>query len=213
MIEDLNLFCFGSVLWVVSVLVIFNLVKSHKEADDIVTLEQVHPVKYAYVIDTEEEKGIDDLYEECLRLQEKLNQQPKQVTADFRHTTFEQLQTLLTNYPTVRKVVQEQPDLPAKNLLPLFNPLDNILDNWGYEPIGSPLEQVPYNPELHQPDSQDIAAGELVYIWFVGYRDRNLGKSRNVMSSNSILYPALVSRTLPSIPTGTKSYVKGEVWV
>jgi hypothetical protein len=76
--------------------------------------------------------------------------------------------------------------LPAKNLVALFTPLENLLKSWGYEPIGTPWEQAPYNPQLHQPDVSDITEGELVYIRFVGYRD-----------ADRILSPAKVSRTLP----------------
>ncbi len=129
---------------------------------------------------------IDALRTECLRLREQLQQQRVELTTEFHHSTFEQLQTLLTNYPSVRQLVQVKPDLPAKNLTSLFTSLDNLITSWGYESIGQVWEQVAYNPQLHQPDADDIEIGELVYIRFVGYRD-----------GEHILYPAKVSRTLP----------------
>ena len=129
---------------------------------------------------------IEQLRQQCLRLREELQQQASQLRTDERDSTFEQLQTLLTNYPTARIMVQSKSDLPAKNLVALFTPLENLLKSWGYEPIGTPWEQVPYDPQLHQPDADDIAVGELVYIRFVGYRD-----------GDRILSPAKVSRTLP----------------
>jgi hypothetical protein len=124
---------------------------------------------------------------ECLRLREALQQQSVELTSEFQHSTFEQLQTLLTNYPSVRQLVQVKPDLPGKNLTSLFTPLDNLIESWGYEPIGQVWEQVPYNPQLHQPDVGDMEVGELVYVRFIGYRD-----------GQNILIPAKVSRTLPS---------------
>jgi len=124
---------------------------------------------------------------ECLRLREALQQQSVELTSEFQHSTFEQLHTLLTNYPSVRQLVQVKPDLPAKNLTSLFTPLDNLIESWGYEPIGQVWEQVPYNPQLHQPDVGDMEVGELVYVRFIGYRD-----------GENILIPAKVSRTLPS---------------
>lgn len=132
-------------------------------------------------------KEIEALRQECLRLRDSLQQRSVELTAEVKDTTFQQLQTLLTNYPSVRQMVQVKPDLPAKNLTSLFTPLDNLLQAWGYETIGSAWEQVPYNPQLHQPDAGDIAEGELVYIRFVGYRD-----------GDRILCPAKVSRTLPA---------------
>jgi hypothetical protein len=130
---------------------------------------------------------IEALRSEGLRLREELQKQKVELTTEFRHSTFEQLQSLLANYPSVRQLVQAKPDLPAKNLISLFTPLDNLIQSWGYEPIGQVWEQVSYNPHLHQPDVGGIEVGELVYIRFIGYRD-----------GDRILCPAKVSRTLPA---------------
>ncbi|MEH1796871.1 hypothetical protein [Nostoc sp.] len=126
------------------------------------------------------------LHQEGLRLHEELQQQRLELTDEIRSSTFEQLQTLLTNYPSIHQMVQVKPELPAKNLLSMFTSLDNLLNKWGYEQIGKPWEQVAYNPQIHQPDTADIAEDELVYIRFVGYQHQG-----------GILVPAKVSRTLP----------------
>ena len=126
------------------------------------------------------------LHQEGVRLHEELQQQQVQLSEEFRVSTFEQLQTLLTNYPSIHQMVSVKPELPAKNLLSMFTPLDNLLSKWGYEQIGKPWEKVPYNPQIHQPDTADIAENELVYIRFVGYQHQG-----------RILCPAKVSRTLP----------------
>jgi len=94
---------------------------------------------------------------------------------------------LLTNYPAARKMAEAKPDMPAKNLSALFTPLENLLSSWDFQTIGSAWEQTAYNPQLHQPDVEDITEGELVYIRFVGYRE-----------GEQILTPAKVSRTLPA---------------
>ena len=130
---------------------------------------------------------IEELKQQCFRLRDELEQQKVQLTDDFRRATFEQLQTLLTSYPAARKMAEAKPEMPAKNLSALFTPLENLLSSWGFETIGSAWEQVTYNPQLHQPDVEDITEGELVYIRFVGYRD-----------GERILAPAKVSRTLPA---------------
>lgn len=132
------------------------------------------------------DKEIEELQAQCQRLREELAEKSHQLTVDFRENTFEQLQTLLTNYPTFCQMARSKPDLPAKNILALFTPLENLLMSWGYEPIGQSWQQVNYNPELHQADSDEIEPGELVYIRFVGYR-----------SGEKILCPAKVSRSLP----------------
>ncbi len=132
-------------------------------------------------------KESEQLRQQCLRLRDELQQQTVQLRTDERDSTFEQLQTLLTNYPTARMMSESKPDLPAKNLVALFTPLENLLKSWGYQTIGKPWEPVPYNPQLHQPDATDIAEGETVYIRFVGYRE-----------GDRILCPAKVSRNLPA---------------
>ena len=169
--NDSNLFWFGWVLWLAIVWLIFSLRRSEKVKS---TNNKAN------------DAAIAELQQECLRLREELQQQSKQLQADFQNATFSQLQTLLTNYPSIRKMTEAKPDLPAKNLVSLFNPLDNVLASWGYEKIGSAWEQVPFDPQLHQADSSDITPGEMVYIRFVGYRQ-----------GDRILTPAKVSRTLP----------------
>lgn len=171
--NDPNLFWFGGVLWLVITLLILTLRRDDKIASP----------------QDSNAAAMEELRQECLRLREELQQQSKQLKSDFQTATFSQLQTLLTNYPSVRKMTEAKPDLPAKNLVSLFTPLDNVLANWGYERIGYAWEQVPFNPQLHQPDRDDIAEGELVYIRFVGYRQ-----------GDRILTPAKVSRTLPNPP-------------
>lgn len=115
-----------------------------------------------------------------------LEQQRRELLADFRSTSFEQMHTLLTSYPTLRQIVAVKPELPAKNLISLFTSLDNLMDSWGYKTIGSVWEKVAYDPKWHQGDVEDITPGELVYIRFVGYQD-----------GDRVICPAKVSRTLP----------------
>ncbi|BAY82601.1 hypothetical protein NIES267_20840 [Calothrix parasitica NIES-267] len=128
----------------------------------------------------------ETLRKDGLRLHSELQQQQLELTQEFRKSTFEKLQTLLVNYPSIHQMVKVKPELPAKNLLSSFTPLDNLLKEWDYQPIGTPWEQVEYNPQIHQPDTGDIEPGEKVYIRFIGYQHQD-----------NILCPAKVSRTLP----------------
>jgi molecular chaperone GrpE (heat shock protein) len=177
--KETNLVWFGCVLFVAVSFLLFNLLHQQQE------VKESEQDKIA--------KQMEELRQEYLRLQQQMQQQSSQLLIDFRHATFSQLQTLLINYPSVRQMTEAKPDLPAKNLISLFAPLDNILATWGYEPIGCPWEQVQYNPQLHQADSSDIREGELVYIRFIGYRE-----------GVRILCPAKVSRKLPSLPAPPK---------
>lgn len=123
---------------------------------------------------------------ECRRLQQELEQSSPKYPDEDRTANFEQIKSLLISFPTAQIMAEKKPSLPAKNLTALFVPLDNLIATWGYEKIGEPWIQVPYDPAIHQPDAPDIQPGEMVYIRFVGYRDRD-----------RVLCPAKVSRTLP----------------
>lgn len=134
-----------------------------------------------------EHQEIEELQQECLRLQQELAAKSNgSDLQDFRVETFQELQNLLVNYPTVCKMAEVKPNLPAKYLTVLFKSLDQLLSNWNYQTIGQPWQEVEYDPKLHQSDSEEIEPGDKVYIRFVGYRD-----------GENILYPAKVSRDLP----------------
>ena len=127
-----------------------------------------------------------ELIQQCDRLQFQLEQLDRLKSQDFKDLTFEELETLLTNYPTACKLAEHKPELPAKNLIALFTPLENLINSWGYETIGQVWEEVAYDPQFHQADDEGIPEGETVYIRFIGYRD-----------GDRILAPAKVSQTLP----------------
>lgn len=59
-------------------------------------------------------------------------------------------------------MAQPQPELLAKNFSTLFFCLENLMQQWGCEPIGGAWEQVSFNSQLHQPDTEEIEIGESV---------------------------------------------------
>lgn len=117
---------------------------------------------------------------------EKLSVTRQEAIAEFKHYSFDQIQSLLTQYPTLIKLIELKPDLPAKNLVASLQCLDSLIRTWELEPIGIAWQQVNFDPQLHQPDSTDIKPGDSVYVRFVGYR-----------CGEQILVPAKVSYSLP----------------
>ncbi|TVQ44677.1 MAG: hypothetical protein EA365_09785, partial [Gloeocapsa sp. DLM2.Bin57] len=93
--------------------------------------------------------------------------------SEFKKMTFTQLENLLVYYPSICKLIEIKPNVTAKNFLPLFSHLDKLLQNWGYEKLGTPGEEVRYNPEEHQTNDDTIQPGDLVYIRFIGYKYNN----------------------------------------
>ncbi|KAM3105067.1 nucleotide exchange factor GrpE [Phormidesmis sp. 146-33] len=182
--HESNFFWFGWILTFVVSCIVLSL-SSRRKTNSI-----KNPVASQLLREAIATSKQTDLEQQCLRLREQLQQQKTQLNQDFQTDTFEQLQTLLTNYPSARKMAAANPNLPAQNLSALFTPLENLLESWGIEAIGVPWSQVPYDQRLHQPDIEDLSAGELVYIRFVGYQQ-----------GDRILCPARVSRTLPPVQT------------
>ncbi len=119
---------------------------------------------------------------ECERLQTQFERDRQQ----WQRETFAQLQSLLVQYPSFAPLVQAKPDWPAKNLVGAFAPLQNLIQAWQLETIGTPWQPIAFDPQQHQPDRPDIQPGETVYVRFVGYRH-----------GEEIWVPAKVSRTLP----------------
>jgi hypothetical protein len=173
---------FAVVLWVVVTLLLFFWATPfyrQNESD----LPAITPTPSTPTVDPAE---LEQLRQEVSRLEEQFAAGKNQTEGDLKTETFETLQTLLVNYPSARKMAESNPNMPARNLAALFVPLENLIENWGYEPIGAVWEEVTYDPQIHQPDEEDIAEGESVYVRFIGYRD-----------GDTILAPAKVSRSLP----------------
>lgn len=126
-------------------------------------------------------------YDECQRLRHQLDTQAQQLTQQLQETVLHKLEPLLVQYPTLQQLTQQRPDLPATTVLRLLTSLENLLQDWQTETIGIPWQQVSYDPDLHQPDDDQIQAGDPVYIRFVGYR-----------TPDQIITRAKVSLTLPT---------------
>lgn len=133
------------------------------------------------------EVQLEEFKQQCVRLRSQLETQSTQSQQDTELNAFEQIQSLLTQYPSVRRMTEAKPELPARNLIGMFTSLDNLVRFWGYQAIGQPWEQVEFDPQFHQGDVTDLELGESVYVRFIGYR-----------SGDRILVPAKVSRTLPA---------------
>jgi hypothetical protein len=169
----------------------FTNLEQRSQATELELKTQLADVKSQ--LQTSEVKGakleveIAELTQQCQRLREELKTQAAQVRADAIAGGFEQIQTLLTQYPSVRKMVESQPDLSARNIVALLTSLENLVKFWECQSIGKPWEMMPYDPQIHQSDVGDIQTGESVYVRFVGYQ-----------KGSRILIPAKVSRTLPA---------------
>ena len=114
---------------------------------------------------------IADLQEEYKHLQQKLEAQKQELRSQFERETIQQLESLLLQLPSAAHAAQNNPNMPAKNILPLLRPLDALLQKWGISMIGSVGAEVSYDPQKHQlmEGSNEIEDGDLAIVRYVGY--------------------------------------------
>lgn len=93
---------------------------------------------------------------------------------EYQQETICILESLLLQLPTVVYAVKNNPDLPANRLLPMLEPINQLLFAWGISSIGQVGDIVDYNPQEHElmdnDDSENISTVEIRYV---GYRQQD----------------------------------------
>jgi molecular chaperone GrpE (heat shock protein) len=111
----------------------------------------------------------DDIKAEYQRLQQRLDQQRQELRTEFEQETIQQLESMLLQLPTASYAAQNNPAMPARNLVPLLRPLDQLLQAWGIERIAQVGGQVSYDPHWHEMMDGDAESGMTVIVRYVGY--------------------------------------------
>ncbi len=124
------------------------------------------------------------LREEYQRLQQKLEHQKQDLRSQFERETIQQLESLLLQLPSAAHAAQQNPQMLAKNILPLLRPLDALLQKWVITMIGSVGVEVAYDPQKHQlmEGSDQLEEGGSAIVRYVGY-----------MQGEKLLYRARVA--------------------
>lgn len=115
----------------------------------------------------------EDLKAEYQRLLAENEELKQNLILEYQRDTIVILESLLLQLPTFIHAINQNPDLPAKKLLPLMQPLDDLLAMWEIETIGKVGEIVDYNPQLHElmdNAGDDVTNIDKVKIRYVGYR-------------------------------------------
>ncbi|MFN7635647.1 MAG: nucleotide exchange factor GrpE [Pseudanabaena sp.] len=124
------------------------------------------------------------LREEYQRLQQKLELQKFELRSQFERETIQQLESLILQLPSAGYAAQQNPNMLAKNILPLLRPIDALLQKWGITAIGSVGKEVNFDSQKHQlmEGSDEIKEGDIAIVRYVGY-----------MQGEKLLYRARVS--------------------
>jgi molecular chaperone GrpE (heat shock protein) len=103
------------------------------------------------------------------RLQEKLTQQRQELRAEFEQEILQQLESMLLQLPTAAYAAQKNPTMPARNLIPLLRPFDELLAVWDIKRIAQVGEQVSYDPHWHELMDGEAEIGSPAIVRYVGY--------------------------------------------
>jgi molecular chaperone GrpE (heat shock protein) len=124
------------------------------------------------------------LREEYQRLQQKLELQKFELRSQFERETIQQLESLILQLPSAAHAAQQNPNMLAKNILPLLRPIDMLLQKWGITAIGAVGKEVDFDSQKHQlmEGSDEIKEGDVAIVRYVGY-----------MQGEKLLYRARVS--------------------
>ncbi len=128
-----------------------------------------------------------ELQQEYDRLAQTLKHQETNLREVFQHEALQTLEPWLIQWSAAAHAAQTNPQLTASKLLPLLNPVDRLLVEWGVSPIGTIGEECDYDSVLHQGMNADCQLGDRVRVRFLGYRYQN-------SNGNHVLHRAKVMR-------------------
>lgn len=138
-------------------------------------LSQFEVVKNADSMSLHEAETVDRgdriaaLEAEYQRLQTQLEEQESALRQRFQQEVLTTIESWLLQWPTVSHAVEKNPDLPASRVMPLVQPLQTLLTQWGVEAIAPVGSEVPYNPNHHQLMNGIAQPGEPVKVRYTGF--------------------------------------------
>jgi DNA-binding Xre family transcriptional regulator len=121
------------------------------------------------------------LRQEYDRLQQQMASQAQTLRQQVQREALTKIESWLLMWPNAVQAAQDKPDLPASKVIPLTRPLQELLQTWAVRPIGTVGEVVPYDSQIHQPNSP-VQPGQSVRIRHLGYwhGDRLLHRAKVV---------------------------------
>lgn len=162
-----------------------DLITTFSEEQQQVHLEQAH-LEQAHLEEAAPDQQV--LRQEYQHLQQQMATHREMLLQEFQHNAFHTLESMLRALPTVAHAVQQKPDLTAATVLRLLRPIDQLLQQWGIEPIALPGTQVSYDPRWHQLSQGKAEPGDLVSVVMVGYRQGDLLLCRAGVKPNETAY-------------------------
>lgn len=111
--------------------------------------------------------------QEYQKLEQEIAQQQETWQLQFQQDSLQVIESWLLQWPTAIAAIAKNPDLPAERLIPLVNPVKELVTNWGLTTINSVGEELAYNPQLHELMTGTAESGTMVKVRYVGYKKGN----------------------------------------
>lgn len=114
-----------------------------------------------------------------------LNQRQAELEQEFQRSVLNIIESWLLQWPTAIAAIAQNPQIPASKLLPLVQPLQDLLKAWGIEETAPVGAEIPYNPREHELIGSIAEPGQAVRVRYVGYRqgDKLLYRAKVSLSS------------------------------
>lgn len=140
------------------------------KSDEITELQADRRAKVARISQLQTE--ISDLKAEYQRLQNNIDDQRHQQQQEWQQAALDTLETWLLQWSAAAAAASSNPQFPAKTLVTLAQPVNDLLEQWGVEAIGTVGEMVDYDPQLHQlmTTGEELEPGDPVKVQNVGYK-------------------------------------------
>jgi len=112
------------------------------------------------------------LQKEYERLQRQVEQQRDEAVQSCQRAVLLQLEPLIEKLPVFLRVIEQNPEFPARQLVPHLRPLERLLADWGVTsiaPIGSEEGYDPQKHELMEASQTAVQPGDRIRVRFAGY--------------------------------------------
>ncbi|MGF1522162.1 MAG: helix-turn-helix domain-containing protein [Leptolyngbyaceae cyanobacterium] len=106
---------------------------------------------------------------EYQRLQTQFEEQESILRQRFQQEVLTTIESWLLQWPTVSHAVAKNPDLPASRVIPLVQPVQNLLTQWGVEAIAPVGSEISYDPSHHQLMNGTAQPGDPVKVRYTGF--------------------------------------------
>jgi molecular chaperone GrpE (heat shock protein) len=131
---------------------------------------------------TTQDESSQPWQQEYQQLQQEMTRQTEMLQSQFQQASIQTIESWLIQWPTAVTAIEKNPELPAARLIPLVQPVKQLVEQWGLKTIATVGDELPFDPQWHELMTGSVEPGTQVKVRYVGYQQED-----------KILYKAKVS--------------------